>query len=137
MRLVPSKGFRESRRPLITESRRYTEFKKATAELDVNVFSDAVGSRIVLTYKDASKELPVPPLAPVASLPIKSGGGDNAATSATTANPVGTISIDSTRNKGSASVSYAGKQFTFANVACFRPKSRGSDLTMVVFSARP
>jgi hypothetical protein len=137
MRLVPSKGFRESRRPMITDTRRYTEFKKGAAQLSVNVFTDAVGSRIILTYKDEAKESPVPPLAAVATLPIKKGGGDKTPASDTTAAPVGTMPIDVTRNKGSATVSYAGKQYTFTNVACYRPKSRGSEATMVVFSAKP
>jgi hypothetical protein len=38
MRLAPSKGFRESRRPIITDTRRYTEFKKGSAQLSVNVY---------------------------------------------------------------------------------------------------
>ncbi|MEX2138609.1 MAG: hypothetical protein WD894_05070 [Pirellulales bacterium] len=137
MRLVPGKGFRESRRPIITETRRYTEFRKGAAELSVNVFSDDVGSRIVLTYADNAKEPPVRPLPAVASLPIKGGGADKPATSETTAVPVDATPIDVTKNKGSATVSYAGKQYKFTNVACFRTKSRGSDATTVVFSGKP
>ena len=94
-------------------TRRYTEFKKGAAQLNVNVFTDAVGSRIILTYKDEAKETPVPPLAAVASLPIKGGGAGRAAASEATATPVGTTPIDVTSNKGSATVNYAGKQYTF------------------------
>jgi hypothetical protein len=137
MRMVPGKGFRESRRPIVTESRRYTEFKKGSAQLSVNVFSDPIGSRIILTYKDDAKEATVQPLAAVASLPIRGGGAGNAAPSETTVTPAGATPIDVTSNKGSATVSYAGKQYTFPHVACFRTKSRGSQATMAVFSAKP
>lgn len=137
LRLVPGKGFRESRRPIITDSRRYTEFSKGSAQLSVNVFTHAVGSRIVLTFKDEAKESSVPPLASVASLPINSGGSGRTATSETTATPVGTMPIDVTSNKGSATVSHGKQKHTFSHVACFQTKGRGSDATMVVFSAKP
>jgi len=101
------------------------------------VFTDAVGSRIVLTYKDEAKESPVPPLAAVASLPIKNSGKATTATGEAGTPSVGATPIDVAHNKGSATVSYAGKQYTFPNVACFRTKSRGTDATMVVFSAKP
>jgi hypothetical protein len=137
MKLIPGKGFRESRRPIITDTRRYTEFKKGTVQLSVNVFTHEIGSRIILEYKDEAKEKPVPPLAAVASLPIKSSGAGKTATSDVAATPVGTTPIDVASNKGSAIVSYAGKQYTFANVASFQTKSRGASATMVVFSAQP
>jgi len=137
MKLAAAKGFRESRRPIITETRRYTEFKKGAAQLDVNIFTDAVGSRIILRYKDEASERPAPPLAAVASLPIKGGGAGKVAASETTATPVGTTPIDVTSNKGSAAINYNGKPYTFSNVACFQTKSRGNQATMVVFSARP
>jgi hypothetical protein len=80
----------------------------------------------------------VPPLAAVASLPIKNpGSAGKGVANDVAAAPVGTTPIDVASNKGSATVSYAGKQYTFANVACFRTKSRGSYATMVVFSAKP
>jgi len=140
-RIVQGKGFRESRRPIITNDRRYTEFKKGTVQLSVNVFTDEVGSRIVLEHKDEAKEKLAPPLAAVASLPIKNfRGADKTGTNEATAAPVGTTgttAIDVASNKGSAIISYAGKQYTFANVACFQTKGRGSRDTMVVFSAKP
>lgn len=42
-------GYRESRRPIITETRRYTEFRKGRIELGVNIFSHPIGSRASLT----------------------------------------------------------------------------------------
>jgi hypothetical protein len=136
LKLAPAKGFRESRRPIITETRRYTEFRKGAAQLDVNIFTDAVGSRIILRYKDEANERPVPPLAAVASLPIQGGGAGKVAANETTASPIGTTPIDVTSNKGSAAINYNGKPYTFSNVACFQTKSRGNQ-TMVVFSAKP
>lgn len=136
MRVVTGKGFRESRRPILTETRRYTEFKKGSAQLSVNVFTEPIGSRIILSYKDDAKEATVPPLAAVASLPIRGGGAGDSTPSETTVTPAGATPIDVTSNKGSAAVSYAGKQYTFTHVACFRTKSRGQ-ATMAVFSAKP
>ena len=135
-KLAAGKGFRESRRPIVTGTRRYTEFKSGAAELSVNVFTDAVGSRIILTYKDAAQAAPVPPLAAVASLPIKLGGASAAAAGANPATNTAATPIDVTSNKGSATVIYAGKQYTFANVACYQTKSRGT-ATHVLFSAKP
>jgi hypothetical protein len=136
MKLAATKGFRESRRPIITDTRRYTEFKKGAAQLSVNIFTDAVGSRIILEYQDEASQRPVPPLAAVASLPIKGGGAGKVAASEATGTPAGTTPIDVTSNKGSAAINYNGRPYTFSNVACFQTKSRGQQ-TMIVFSARP
>jgi len=140
---APGKGFRESRRPIVTATRKYTEFKSGTAEFSVNVFADAVGSRIVLEYKDAAKETPVPPLAAVASLPIKGGGSSPTASGSTasgaSANPATVAAatpIDVTANKGSAIVDYNGKKYTLANVVCYQSKGHGSTPTLI-FSAKP
>lgn len=46
-----AKGYRETRRPILSSNRRYTEFGKGRVEISVNVFSDKVGSRIILTYE--------------------------------------------------------------------------------------
>jgi hypothetical protein len=136
MKLAATKGFRESRRPIITDTRRYTEFKKSAAQLSINIFTDAVGSRIILEYKDEASQRPAPPLAAVASLPIKGGGVGKVAASESTATPVGTTPIDVTSNKGSAAINYNGRPYNFSHVACFQTKSRGNQ-TMVVFSAKP
>lgn len=142
-KLAPGKGFRESRRPIVTATRRYTEFKSGTAEFSVNVFTDAVGSRVILSYKDAAKEKPVPPLAAVAALPIKGGGSNptasGASTSGTSASPATNAAatpIDVTTNKGSATVDYNGKKYTLVNVACYQAK-KGSSTPVLIFSAKP
>jgi hypothetical protein len=137
MKLVPSKGFRESRKPILSDSRKYTEFKKGTVELSVNIFTDAVGSRIVLEYKDDGKKPVVRPLAAVASLPFKAGGAETAPTGGAAMTPSSATPIEVTSNKGSATVNYNGKQYVFKNIASFRTKSRGEKTTMVVFSAKP
>jgi hypothetical protein len=136
-RLAAGKGFRESRRPIVTDTRRYTEFKRGLVQLNVNVFTDAVGSRIILTYKDPAAERPVPPLAAVASLPIGSGGKKNEAAGQTAAAIAGAAPVDVTQNKGSATVTYAGQRFTFPHVVAYRTKGRGSYATMLAFSAQP
>lgn len=46
------KGYRETRRPIVSSKRRYTEFAKDGIEISVNVFTDAVGSRIILEYDE-------------------------------------------------------------------------------------
>jgi hypothetical protein len=60
--LIKNKGYRESRRPILSSSRNYTEFKRAGVELSVNIFTDPVGTRIVLEYDDGMKDPVVPPL---------------------------------------------------------------------------
>ena len=47
-----AKGYRESRRPIISDNRRYTEFSKGRLEIGVNIFSHQIGSRAVLTYEE-------------------------------------------------------------------------------------
>lgn len=45
------KGYRETRRPIISDDRRYSEFSKGGVKLSVNAFSHEIGSRVVLTYE--------------------------------------------------------------------------------------
>jgi hypothetical protein len=137
MKLVPSKGFRESRKPILSDSRKYTEFKKGPVLVSVNIFTDPVGSRIILEYKDESRKTTVPALAAVASLPLKGITAEPASAGGSPAAPVGGSPVDVTSNKGSATVNYNGKQYTFKNVAAFQTRSRGAETTMLVFSARP
>ena len=44
-------GFRETRRPIVSTDRRYTEFAKDATKVSVSVFSHEVGSRIILGYE--------------------------------------------------------------------------------------
>jgi hypothetical protein len=137
-KLVVAKGFRESRRPIITETRRYTKFKKGSVELSVNIFKDKVGSRIILRYDDQRKETLVPPLAAVVSLPIKNPGtADEPKASEPAIAPIAKKPINVLSNKGSTVVNYGDKKYAFPNVVCFQTKDRGDYATMVVFSAKP
>jgi len=47
-----AKGYRETRRPIVENDRRYTEFAKGKIEISVNIFSHEGGSRATLTYKE-------------------------------------------------------------------------------------
>jgi hypothetical protein len=89
-----------------------------------------------LAYKDNAVQKSAPPLAAVVSLPIKGGGSGNKNGTVETEVPADATPVDITGNKGSASVNYVGKQYTFANVAALVTKSSGGVPT-VVFSAKP
>ncbi|TWT36094.1 hypothetical protein KOR34_09930 [Posidoniimonas corsicana] len=129
-------GFRESRRPIITDTRRYTEFKQGGAEVSVNVFTHDAGSRAVLGYEDSRPTPRKPPLAAVASLPIgnpvEAMEAEVAAETAMNKTPVSVAD-----NRGQAVVTYGGKKYTFNNVACFQTKDRGGYATEVVFASKP
>lgn len=45
-----SAGYRETRRPIVSSNRRYSEFAKGRARVSVNVFSHQKGARAILTY---------------------------------------------------------------------------------------
>ncbi len=47
-----NKGYRETRRPIVSSNRRYSEFAKAGVEISVNVFAHNGGSRAILTYEE-------------------------------------------------------------------------------------
>ncbi len=49
---LKAKQFRESRRPIVTADRRYTEFTKGRVEVSVNVFTHERGSRAILEYEE-------------------------------------------------------------------------------------
>ena len=129
---VKSKGFRESRRPIITDTRRYTEFKKGPIEVSVNVFTHDVGSRSVLEYTNDRPEKPVPPLPAVTTLSIKNPGEPEPEDLAEA--PVAKTPINVAANKGQAVVTYGGKKYTFSHVACFQTKDRGDYATEVVYA---
>ncbi len=46
-----SQGFQETRRPIISDNRRYSEFAKGGTEISVNMFVHGAGSRAVLSYE--------------------------------------------------------------------------------------
>lgn len=142
--LIRKKGYRESRRPILSASRNYTEFKRRSVELSVNVFTDQVGSRIILEYDDGKKDPIVPPLPEVplaktnpsvaSNLGLSDSNRSGAGAAATSA-----AQIDVASNKGSATVTLDGQRYVFSHVAAFRSKEDIEDdgSTSLVFSKRP
>ncbi len=138
-------GFRESRRPLIDSSRMYTEFKKGSAKVSVNVFTDAVGSRSVVEFKDKKNEPRVAPLPPVASLPIELAGEEASQqvssgvrkTGAPIAAEEKLTPVDVTRNQGKAVVTFGGKKYVFPHVVAHRAEGYADGITFVTFSSKP
>ena len=49
---IKALGFRESRRPIISGNRRYTEFVKSRVKLSLNVFEHQNGARLIVTYDE-------------------------------------------------------------------------------------
>jgi hypothetical protein len=139
VRAVRDLGWRESRRPIVTDDRRYTEFQRGPVTLSVNIFSHEVGSRIILGYENEEKEPVVPPLAAVASAApnvpgtpgAPSGGAAGDATPDTSKVP-----IDVSKNTGSATVTLGEEKYVFKHVAAYQNKeSEGT--TSLVFSEQP
>ena len=134
-------GYRESRKPIITDSRRYTEFKKNAIQTSVNVFSHEDGSRAVLVYKDPQRQrialLPEP-----GSLALGNSGDaemsdaqiPNQSASESTAD---STPVNPSANRGQVVAKHGGKSYAFSHVACFRTKDRGDYATMLVFSSKP
>jgi len=122
-------NWRESREPIVTGDRRYTEFKKGRMEVGVNVFSDAVGSRIILIYENETKEPVIPPLPPVAGGPA--GGMVAAEGAAQQATPK--VAIDVSKNRGTASIVVGGKTSTFKHVAAYRTKEDDETKVRLLF----
>jgi len=129
-------GWRESRRPIITGDRRYTEFKRGPITLSVNIFSHEVGSRIILGYEDERQEPTVPPLPAVAAIPLVGGrepaGGANPAVPATEKQVVDVLT-----NAGIATVIQGRNRHVFKHVAAYQTKEGGEERTTLVFSDRP
>ncbi len=150
---VGAKGFRESRRPIITDTRRYTEFKKGSVEVSVNVFTDPVGSRVVLEHESSAPGKRVAPLPPVTSLAeylpkaSESGGAAAEAAAALARHPSSPESqaaavaarrpVDATRNTGSATFQYGDRPYTFRHAAAFKNKGSADYATHLVFSNKP
>lgn len=137
--LIRKKDYQESRRPILSSSRNYTEFKRGEIELSVNIFTDPVGTRIVLEYDDGKKDPVLPPLPEVAL--TNSKGRSPAAMQAGGAGAAATPmeQIDVASNKGSATVTLGGERYVFSHVAAFRSKGdiEDADSTSIVFSKQP
>ena len=136
--LIKSKGYRESRRPIISKSRNYTEFKRGGAELSVNVFTDSVGSRIILEYDDRKKDPVVAPLPEVALVSARKAVASGASTSGDDTVKEKT-SIDVSKNKGTATVTINGEQHVFQHVAAYRTSEDISegDSIKIAFTKKP
>jgi hypothetical protein len=136
---LKSKGWRESRRPIITGDRRYTEYQRGGEKLSVNVFSHEIGSRIVLDYETQAKEPTVPPLAevsadsPFAKLARKAAS----ASGSTTTSPVATTPVEVTKNTGSATFTLGAKKYSFKHAAAYRNQQDGDGTTQLLFADRP
>lgn len=122
-------GWRETRQPIVTADRRYTEFKKGRIEVGVNIFSDAVGSRIILDYENEAKVTVIPPLPPVDDVPAsgmiaKEGAAPNLPPK---------VAVDVSANRGTASIVVGGKTSTFKHVAAYRTKEDDEAKTRILF----
>lgn len=139
MKELKSKGWRESRRPIMTADRRYTEFQRGGEKLSVNVFAHEIGSRIILTYETTAKEATFPPLAevsadsPFAKLASKSSSAPDSATAA----PVATTPIQVTKNTGAATFTLGAKKYSFKHAAAYRSQQDGENTTQLLFADRP
>lgn len=131
-------GWKETRKPIIDSDRRYTEFRKSGITVSVNIFSDEVGSRIILGYENPSKEKVPPPLPPVvvAATP-KSPDGEPLADDGGEAGAGAKTNVDVSKNTGSATMVMGNETHVFKYVAAFRTKEDGEDRTRLVFTERP
>lgn len=134
-KLIREKGYRESRRPIISKTRNYTEFQRGGVELSVNIFTDEVGSRIILEYDDGKKDPVLPPLEEI-TLDGKALSSPAEASQVTAESRP----VDVSNNQGSASITLGKETYSFQHVAAFRSKSSIENLvdeTSIVFSKHP
>jgi hypothetical protein len=135
LKTLKGMGWQESRRPIISSNRRYTEFKRGEMKLSVNIFSHEVGSRFILRYEDDRKDPVVPPLAPVASIASQQPGtktkGDKGS------DMPATIAVDVTKNTGSATVTHGSEKYVLKQVVAYQTKRDGASKTTIIFSERP
>jgi hypothetical protein len=128
-------GWRESRKPIVTADRRYTEFTRGQEEVGVNVFAHEVGSRIILDYETQAKEPVVPPLPePLAGLASNAPSKNGSPTP--TAEPI-RIGVDVSKNKGTATITLEGKKYTLTHAAAYRSKQNGEDAVQLLFADKP
>ena len=123
-----------SAKPIITADRKYTEFTRGQEVVGVNVFTDEVGSRIVLDYESETKETVVPPLPdPHAALTKTTAGNDAPPTAA----PEPVRIVDISKNKGTATITLEGKKYTLTHAAAYRSKQNGEKTVQLLFADKP
>ena len=102
--------------------------------MGVNVFTDEVGSRIVLDYESETKETVVPPLPdPHAALTKTTAGNDAPPTAA----PEPVRIVDISKNKGTATITLEGKKYTLTHAAAYRSKQNGEKTVQLLFADKP
>ena len=101
--------------------------------MSVNIFTDAVGSRIILTYESDLKEPKVPPL-PDTGPPL-AGLAANSTDAESPAAPVEQTTIDVSHDSGTATVTIGAKKYVFKHATAYRTK-QDADRTRIVFSDR-
>ena len=95
----------------------------------MNIFSDVVGSRIILDYENEAKEPVVPPLPPVDDVPASGMVAEGGATP----NLPAKVAVDVSANRGTASIVVGGTTSTFKHVAAYRTKEDGEAKTRLLF----
>lgn len=130
-------GWKETRKPIIDSDRRYTTFRKNGITVSVNIFSDEVGSRIILGYENPSKEKVVPPLPRVAAAKPKSADGEPLAVDESeSGGATAKTNVDVSQNKGSATMTMGNEKYVFKFVAAYRNKEDGEEKTKLLFTER-
>lgn len=130
-------GWRESRKPIVTDDRRYTEFKKGAVTVSVNIFEHEAGSRIILGYENPAKEKVGPPLPVVASSRPNQPGVEPDVEELREVETIAKVAVDVSTNKGSATVTQGKDKYVFKHAAAFQTREGGDTKTNVVFSDRP
>ena len=138
MKTITELGFKESRRPIITDDRRYTEFEQGLIKLSINIFAEEIGSRTTVEYKNSTPVELVAPLPAVASanMPARPGASGESDTEAEPDMLIAEkVSIEVSSNKGSAIVWYGSDKYEFKHVAAYH--SDYYEWTMLIFADKP
>ena len=130
-------GWRESRRPIVTGDRRYTEFRRGSIEVGVNIFSDDVGSRIILGYENDAKEPVVPPLDGVVSVAANERASESSGENQNNGSKTSAkVAVNVSKNSGSVAVVLGAKEFIFKHAAAYRTEYDGETKTRLLFCER-
>ena len=142
--MIKQLGYRESRKPIIDDDRRYTEFKQGSAEISINIFTHDYGTRLLIGYESDRKEKRAAPLPEVSALASATSAPEEKNLPDTVRNPDEMKRAESTvqavnvsDNRGEVTVTHGSKKYTFRHVAAFQTKYYGDEHTTVVFSDQP